>query len=802
MRTKSLLLLTILTCVPAFGLAAPGKTIEVTVIRDERGVPHVYAATDAGAFYGLGYATARDRLAQMNLYVRAAQGRMAEIVGPSKVDDDRYFRILGFWRHAREVAKSLDGEHRKLLRAYADGVNDYVAELDGELPPLFAELGIEPEKWTPAHCVVTFWRFADFFMNDPTGKASDYYRFTDLAAELGVEAAVAEFLANHHPGDPEAGVVQAGDVPQDVQDAIHAYAASLGYGDPAKGIPAAGWADYHPRTYGHASPKFSHAWAVGGGRTTTGEAVLISDPQVPVTFPNLLYEWHVAGATFDMRGIGVAGSPGFLIGFNAHVAYGLTAAGLDQRDLVRLAMTGRDTYEVDGKEHRLERAREVIHVKGGHDVPVVWRRSLWGPVVTELIDDVRGDDEFALKGLPFSEDDRDTFEGMLAIQRATDLDALRAALDAWRLPSANLVAAGAAGSVFYTVIGAIPVRSVASPLAGLIAQEGTSLVYDWQDVIPGKYRPWVLDPAAGFVFSANHRPAGDWYPLSLGIGLLGGGDTVRSRRLRELLEGLPSPVSPAQVLAQTQYDCVNGARRDMVLVLRQAVKTGAQISADAGGALAALEPWSEEGGEVLTTSPGVFLATRISTKFRPDVNGSEFQEAYGGGEGGLSLFLKEQLRKIAADPAFEPGKEAVAYLDAVLAAAWRAAVAQEPDPSKWDDAYAAGAAVNPELTWFANAAALGDHFPGNFTYAPPTLQCGDGQTIWSQGGQTYTQFVDFAAIDESLAILPPGNAEGPGHFQTSQGSDWSAGVLGPAPLSAGAVGELEVETLVLTYGGG
>jgi acyl-homoserine lactone acylase PvdQ len=369
-----------------------------------------------------------------------------------------------------------------------------------------------------------------------------------------LEQAIVEFLGVPHPGDPAAGVVQALDVPDEVQEAIEAYAESVGYGDEPPGTAARGLSGS-----GDPTPSFSHAWAVAGSRTTTGSALLISDPQITVTFPNLFYEWHAEGATFNARGIGVPGAAGLLIGFNGHLAWGMTATGADQRDLVRLEMVDRSSYLVDGVAHTLESATETILVRGGAPVSETWRRSLWGPVVTSLVDEVRPGDEFALKGVPYCEPDRETFEAMVAMMRAHNMASFRVAIEGWRFPSANLIAADDQGHIFFTVLGALPVRSASSPVGGRIAQEGSSLVYDWQGTIPGQFKPWVLDPQAGYLLSANHRAAGDWYPPELGWGFMGTGDTDRSRRLREVLSALPEVATPAELLEHSQYDCVNAA---------------------------------------------------------------------------------------------------------------------------------------------------------------------------------------------------------------------------------------------------
>jgi acyl-homoserine lactone acylase PvdQ len=786
-------------CLFAAVLALPATAAQpehhVSVLRDPHGVPHIRSDSDLGAFYGLGWVTAEDRLLQMNLNVWTVQGRMAEAAGAAFVDQDRYWRIVGIWRHAQTVADNFDDEHTALLEAYAAGVNDWLAAHPNQLNPLFDELRMVPEAWTPAHSIAAWWRVANLFISDPFKKASSYYEFMDLVDELGMESAIDEFLGERHPGDPEAGVVQVEDVPDDVLKSILAYAESVGYGDEPKG-----YAKHHPDTYDHVSPSFSHAWAVGGGATTTGKAVLISDPQITVTLPNLFYEWHATGETFNARGVGVAGAAGLLIGFNEHVAWGLTAAGADQRDLMRLEMTDRNTYRVDGVDHQLVKETETITVKNAVNQSVTWQLSLWGPVVTELADEVHARDGWALKGVPYSEDDRDTFTAMVAMMRAGDMDSFRAALDDWRFPSANLVAGDDGGNIFYTLLGALPVRSTDSPLAGLIAQEGTSTTYDWQDTIPGIYKPWVLNPKAGHVFSANHRAAGDWYPLKLGMGFMATGDTTRSHRQREVLASLPVPATPAEILQLSQFDCVNTSKRDMVAILRHGRGVGIDVSSNAASTLDHLDAWSDAGGSVLTTSPGVFLVSKIPTNFRELQTGAEMHDEYGGGQGGLNFFLKTVTGLIAADPAYVPDEDAVAYLDNALATAWNDAKAISSDPQSWDQIYQQGTAVNPRLKWFADSYTLGGSYPTQHSYTPPTLQCGDGGTVWSQRGQAYTHFVDMAAVDQSLSMIPPGNTEGPddGLWQ-AQGADWAAGKLHPAPLSDDAVDAITTVEATIVY---
>ncbi|MCH9687593.1 MAG: penicillin acylase family protein, partial [Deltaproteobacteria bacterium] len=578
----------------------------VSVFRDEHGVPHVVAATDAGAMYGLGWATAEDRLAQITVTVLSAQGRLAEHFGPTYVEHDVRMRTLGHWRHAQHMESVLPQEPADLLAAYAQGINDFVAANPQAGAQTMASLGIEPQTWTPAHSLAVWYRVSDLFTSDPLGKAVALEEFEQLVGQVGLDEAIEQTVGTVGPGQPSAGVVQAADVPSDVVDAIEAYAESMGYGQAAMAPP------HH---YGHLTPKFSHAWVVGGERTTSGRPALVSDPQVAVSSPNFLYEWAVVGDQLHARGSSPAGIPGLLIGYTPTTAWGMTAAGLDQRDLFRLQMTDPTHYVIDGVEHALDVSMEIVEVAGGNARQVQIRDSEWGPVITSLLPAaVQG--EYALKGLPFAVTDRDPFTAMVGMMRATDLDGLRASMVEWTTPSANFVAADAQ-SIFYTLVGDIPLRSPMSPLGGMIAQDGSSLAYDWVDLIPNEYKPWVLDPADGYILSANHRPAGAWYPLPLGTGTGGRGDTLRSRRLRELIEALPPLVEPAAVLDDVQWDCINAGRRDQVAIGMHVVSVApGQLSAAATAALEALGAWHVAGGSMRTDQPGVFLANHINIKFR------------------------------------------------------------------------------------------------------------------------------------------------------------------------------------------
>jgi penicillin amidase len=311
----------------------------VELLRDTWGIPHVLADTDAGAFYGLGYAMAEDRGFQMTYGLRIVQGRLAEVVGvvnrlgreESSLDHDKKMRTFGFHCAAEQVVENLDEETRAMLQAYCAGVNDGFRDQGDDLHPLFAEYELAIEPWTPADCLASWWHMAQFFATDGTrdliamrNRGRDRTALL-LQARGGGRVPIGrgeldpEDLPRPLPPDDGPAIVKREDLSDEWIERVQQFARE----HPGSARPGDG----------EAGPKFSHAWIVGGTRTSTGSSVLASDPQTPVRNPSLFYEFHLQGETFNVRGIGVPGSPMLLIGFSEHVAWGVTALGADQADL-------------------------------------------------------------------------------------------------------------------------------------------------------------------------------------------------------------------------------------------------------------------------------------------------------------------------------------------------------------------------------------------------------------------------------------------------------------------------------------
>jgi penicillin G amidase len=771
---------------------SPVRADQIELLRDPWGIPHIIADTDAGAFYGLGYATAEDRSFQMTYSLRTIQGRLSEVVGEvrqlnrneTSLDHDRKMRTFGFHRAAQRAAASLDADTGTMLQAYCDGVNDWFREHKEELHPLFAQTGLQPEQWTTADCLLSWWHLGQFFAtdgtrkliagrNNPEGPVNDNTgRGRVLQRPAGLE---------RRPPDDGPAVVKRTDVPKEWIERATRYAREHGLegtGDGAEG------------------PKFSHAWVVGGKRTTTGSSVLMSDPQTAVRNPSLFYEFHLQGKSFNARGIGVPGSPILLIGFTMQVAWGVTALGADQADLFQLETDEAhpNQYRFDNQWRPMTVHRETIKVKGRDPIEYTVRETHLGPVATAYCFAQAGDGEVALKRIPVCETDRETVQAAIAAMRARNARQFDAALAGWRFPSANVVFGDREGNIGYRAIAAIPVRSRLDPTSGRYARPGHNSKQDWQEILPYELMPGVMNPAAGFVYSGNHRPIESWYPIPTGAMTGGGGDTTRSWRLRERLLA-KDRFTPEDVRA-IHFDAVNPARRDLVgLALHLRDQQKCELSADAREALSLLEPWHHAGASSALTDAGSALAVELNTFFR--IVSTELAWVYGGGESGLCYFLKTATARIESNPQAILDKREQDFIDQSLASAWQSCQKKYGDNlAEWQEK-ARTAMTQRRLGYYESL----NGFPAldsAQTIAVPALTKPDGGTISCQTSQSYTQWVPMHDPDLAESLLPIGLSEHADHSsRTSTLKLWGDGGLHPAPLSKAKIEAIGVTRQML-----
>jgi penicillin amidase len=461
------------------GLKAP-----VDLWRDAQGVPHMRAQTSADAFFALGYVHATDRLWQMDALRRRAIGRYAEWVGASALPMDMLVRRMGIAQCAQRDASAANTETRAMLSAYTAGVNAFMQS--GPLPREYALLGEAPEPWQDWHCIAVL-RQTGLLLN------SVYPKLWRAIALPVVGADAISRLRMDDGGDeltclpPETPAARLMPDMAALADALAALMADAP-------VDAAGGG--------------SNNWAVDGSRTASGKPLVAGDPHRLLDMPNMYLQCHLACDAFDVIGLTSPGVPGFPhFAHNQHVAWCVTVAFVDTADiyLERFQDDGRRYLmqaEADGRGRAewvdAERRVEQIKVRGQAAVDCEVFVTARGPVVAG---DPHTGSALVLRHSADVEVDH-SFDCMLPMMRATNVDTLFEACRGWGLVDHNVVAGDTAGHIGHHVRAKVARRPSANgwlPVPGWIAQNA------WRDWISWERMPRQIDPAQGVIVTANNR---------------------------------------------------------------------------------------------------------------------------------------------------------------------------------------------------------------------------------------------------------------------------------------------------------
>lgn len=793
----------------------------VSIVRDTFGVPHVYATTDTSALYGLGYAQAADRLFQMYYERTAYQGRLAEYFGKgdvipnsgglfSNIEHDRAATIIGWDRHAQTVAAQLDAATLLLLNAYCDGVNAYVASSGAVINPLFASSGIPLTNWTPADCIGVWYRLGRFFSNLGFEEGAQRARVDAMQALGWSEAQISAYLAGNTVCDDTALVIDQSDVPTNTQNQMAAFALASGVRSDVECL-------------GGVVFTFSQAMVAKGSKVSTGEALMLSEPRLPVFLPNTLYEASVQGATFTVRGACLPGTANFLVGSTPLQTWGVTALGIDQGDLFRLvtdAALHPGQYFLDGAWRPFDlNTTDTLVVKNDpalNEVLTV-RETFFGPVVTELVDDCNSEPaigvgpgctagfEYSSRAVPFALPSQDSFQGYMAMYRAANPVQFMRATEHLIWPSMNLVMAASDGQIGYIANGACPVRKANEFLAGFMALDGDATANDWPTYVPHGLKPWVLNPAADFLVTANHRPIGSWYPLASLYPATG--DTLRSWRLREAITNTASFTPTA--FRDLHLDRVNPGTRELAPLGKYLRDVQLYpLSANAQAALRALIPWHAAGGRMDATHGGVAVAHFLRSTLRSDWAPVSVTAAYGQGESGMSLFLRATMKKINTVPPVNLTNDEAYTINFMLNEAQTklpaSIVGSLTAMKQWyiDTQLTGSTSGTTGLPLvYGQQQEGGMAWNSGLTVGFGPLIATNGGTNFSQKGDSFTQFVRPSLTDSAESILPPGISEHSAAPEfTNQKTLWEAGQLKPAPWTLAGVQAMgPTQTVTLRY---
>ena len=527
-----------------------GTTDTVQIGRDAFGVPHIEAANDDDAWYGLGFCHGQDRAFQLEGLVRVIRGTLSELIGPDGLPVDRLSRRIGFLHSARSQFDVLSDEVRSMGEAYARGVTDGATV---GLPKPAHEFTLLKASPTPfeATDVLGMLKLMSFLLaSNWDSELARYKIFIEDGADAleALDPTYPEWLPVTAPPGAAATTV------------IDLLAEDL--------------ATFNQMVGGGGG---SNNWAIAGSKTATGRPIVANDPHLAPSHPPHWYlahiftpEWSVAGATF-------VGVPGMPVGFNGHGAWGVTAGLVDNTDLYieQIGDDGRSVRSADGFV-ACEVRTETINVKGGEPVVEEVLETSRGPIVGPALAGEVGAISMRAVWL-----EPKPIEGFHLIHRATDFEEMRTSFAAWPGLPLNIVFGDDRGEIGWQLVGEAPVRRQGwgtFPLPGWGSEAG------WQDRTFSVERlPRALNPEAGFVATANNKPVidDDGHPF-IGFDFI---DGYRLARIDEVLSARDDWTLDA--VAELQMDRTPIPWREM----RDVVLAAPTDNADAKRALDLLRAW-------------------------------------------------------------------------------------------------------------------------------------------------------------------------------------------------------------------
>ena len=735
---------------PASGeITVTGLHAPVEVLRDRFGVAYLSADSLEDLWFAQGLVTAGERLFQVDLALKQANGRLSELFGDLTLDDDRSTRTIGINRAGVTVAAGWDDTSRAMIARFREGIRAWIDAMPS--PPVeYVLLDATPELPDDDASWAACWAMFSWGLS---GNWDLELLRVHLVAELGPEAAgrLLPPLCGH-PTAPAAGRLA---------------------GDLLDELPRP------PRGQG------SNEWALAGTKTASGKPLLANDPHLLVQQPGAWLEFHLRAPGYEARGVAAPFAPGIVLGTTAHHAWGATNVGGDVQDLYlerlnedRTAALYEDVWEP------LTAHQEEILVRGS-DEPIVHevRATRHGPILesylTGRLRPARQllDTTYALRWVGAEHSIRPS--ALIDVANVGSFEEFRRAARALECPGQNLVYADVDGTIGYQCTGLHPIRPAGD---GSVPVPGWTAEFEWQGFVPFEELPSAVDPGRGYLVTANDRIHAEAYPHLIGQDFHA---PDRAARITELLEAR----------SDHTVDTCRAIQSDRVSLAARALLP--RISLADARARDLFQGWDHD--LAADSAAAALWEVFIDELARRAVVGAE--------EALVAEYLtdRELFRCRALPSLLDEGALSQEQLDDALGAAWdRCVDAMGPDPAswRWGDIHRArfvhplGRMPGLEPLFVAAELALG----------------GDEQTVNNAGFEgdgpfdvyvvpSWRAVYDLSNLDDSRGILPTGQSGNPASPHWNDQTDaWAAGELRPLPFSRSAVAAAARGRLTVTPG--
>ena len=785
-----------------------GLTQPVEIIRDRWGINHIYAQNEADLFFAQGYAAAKDRLFQFEVWRRQATGTVAEILGRRELTRDRGARLHQFRGDMTDELNRYHPRGAAIVEAYVKGVNSYIAETERNpalLPIEFRMLNIKPGRWTPAVVISRHQAL--------TSNVGEEVRL--LRAIKASDVDTVRELMTFQGGEPRFTLDAAIDpklIPADVLAVYNAFRASVQFrpediaaefrgattqanrarGAAPNNIAApdpAGPADLDadPRDIG------SNNWVIAGSRTLSTMPIMANDPHRVIAAPSLRYWVHLVAPGWNVIGGGEPVLPGVSIGHNEHGAWGLTIFGQDAEDLYVY-----DTNPANPNEYRYRNGWEAMRVitdsipiEGEKPEQVELKYTRHGPV---LFEDRANRKAYALRA-GWMEPGSAPYLASLRMNQAKTWQEFKAACAFSNMPSENMVWVDRQGNIGWHASGIQPIRRNWS---GILPVPGDGR-YEWDGYLPIASLPSEANPARGFIATANNYLLPDNYQYK-DLMQLTWSDPFRAARITEVL-GSGRLFNVAET-ARLQNDDLSVVARALVPLALNATLSN-PASARARDLLArwdfVLDKNSIEAGVY------AMFQRRLLANAREVIVPAAIRA-----DGGANFVSTRKVIDMLQSPGGRFGTDPVAGRNALVAKSMDEAVAEltkrfGADLSAWKYGQPGyhHALVRHPLSDAVNAATLAKLNVG------PLPRGGDGSTVSATGsgdnqtsGGSLKIIADTEDWDNSVGLNTPGQSGDPDspHYRDLFPL-WARGEYFPIAYSRAKVESVRESTTRLTPGG-
>ncbi|QWE17279.1 penicillin acylase family protein [Polynucleobacter sp. AP-Nino-20-G2] len=472
----------------------------VVITFDASDIPHIQAKTSTDALFALGYLHASERSWQMEINRRLASGRLSEILGKETVSIDRFIRTLGIKHAAEQQFDRYPIATKRLLQAYADGVNAGNAHLGWALPVEYFLTGSKPGNWSPTDSVAWMLMMA----LDLGGNWNKELQRLELSQFLTTKQ-VWEIVQPYNEGELVTNV------------------------DFAKMYHDIGVFNQNPQPKNLKSKKLpsteltlnevpggkdgigSNNWALSGKLTSTGKPLLANDPHLGLSAPAVWYFAHLEAPGLNVIGGTLPGIPAVVLGRTDKFAWSFTNTGPDVQDLYIEQLDQKNPGQYRGPDGPLafKVRQEMIDIKGEPPLRFLVKETRHGPVISDSYETAKraiDTQRFALALRWTALDvENQSVAGLIEMNQAKDLSTFEQALRKNYAPMQNVVMADIEGNIAYQAAGVAPKRTLHQGLYGVAPALGWERQYDWQGYVPFDHLPSSRNPESGWIATANQK---------------------------------------------------------------------------------------------------------------------------------------------------------------------------------------------------------------------------------------------------------------------------------------------------------